>query len=724
MLYAKKEGYAAKRGDALEVNADKQPDGVKLEIEPGATLRGQVITDRGDPIPNVGVNFWGNNAQMAAGRTHKQSDADGKFEFTGLPAGDFTLGVWGSHGNKQIPIKDLKAGEVREDIEIKLAAGVEVSGTLVDQEGKPVANKSINLQSFSGGSWTHTNTDKKGKFTFKGVTKGRVQVMVHEGNRWTPLGKQFDAPADGIEIIYEVKPEVYIEGTIVDEQGFPIPLCQLTITSSKSKTSNRAEHVYYGGPNQNEVVNGKFRKKAKGEPPFKLVVTAPRDRRGVSLNLRAHTETIPDPSKGPFILRLEKGLSVGGHVVDDKDKGVPNVTLTVGSSTATTGEDGAFEIVGLKEGPVTIGVGRVKGYAQHAPVKSETGVNDLVIALDAGLSIKGVVITPDGKPPQHGWVNANWKKSGSTPAGNANGQMQNGKFTISGIPEGVLVTVRVQTWGGNGGTAYPPVVINDVRPGTDDLEVRLGEGVEVSGVVVDADGEPWNEGWVYVQAVEGQNRSPMGYTKPDAEGRFTIKGVPPGKYDVRLHMQGGGKIEPVRVEAPATGVRVQLPRTEVISGRLMGVDNANMWRVQTFQIKDGKLSWGASQQVNPDGTFTIKNVPEGSQWTLTASKAGDDRYAREQVRAGDKDVTLRLQNGHTISGEVEDADGVPIGNGWVTLQGENWWSNTQIRNGSFEVKGLPSGSYKVTARSRGGNNAQAVLENINAGTTDLRVVLK
>jgi uncharacterized protein (DUF2141 family) len=116
------------------------------------SISGIVVSDDGDARPLRRVRVFLNNPEEEIGRTTISDDA-GRFTFTGLPAGRYTLGgakegyVTTNYGASRpdgpgspVIIAD---GVARSDISLPLLRGAVISGTLLDPDGQPIPGVSM-----------------------------------------------------------------------------------------------------------------------------------------------------------------------------------------------------------------------------------------------------------------------------------------------------------------------------------------------------------------------------------------------------------------------------------------------------------------------------------------------------------------------------------------------------------------------------------------------------
>jgi Carboxypeptidase regulatory-like domain len=213
------------------------------------------------------------------------------------------------------------------------------------------------------------------------------------------------------------------------------------------------------------------------------------------------------------------------------------------------------------------------------------------------------------------------------------------------------------------------------------------------------------------------------------DGSFVLRNVPPGFYDLTASYRNGESddwhIARRQLEvgnSDMDGVTITISRGLDISGRLTwgGAPPNNLGNVHVRLEPLGEVQPFFSQPaVNADGTFQLKNVPEGSyrpvvdlhgpvvNFFLKSTRYGTTAItdAGFTVQAGtDQSLELTMSSRVAqLSGVVIDANSLPAAGAAVVLipdpphRGivEQYKSTTTDQNGKFSMNGLTPGDYKV-----------------------------
>jgi hypothetical protein len=270
-----------------------------------------------------------------------------------------------------------------------------------------------------------------------------------------------------------------------------------------------------------------------------------------------------------------------------------------------------------------------------------------------------------------------------------------------------------------------------------EIELVIGGGVELHGIVLDQSSEPVAEQRIVLlrpdhpDFIEPTLLGGWGdivcQATTDAQGRFTMPGVSAGTWLIGPSTSDRGlswllkagrstgsarrhpderrvaclaiPIEVGRVSPQEIELRVD--RGLYIRGRVLDSMGAPAEGSVTGFRQDELLvgTWPRAELAN--GTFTLGPLPAG-RWQLTAS--GNDGDAESEpvvVDAGEQDVLLRLRAGCSLRGEVVNG-----GTGLrrraevdVHVRGQEFHSwSTMVDDSGFSIGGLPAGTYGLFAR--------------------------
>jgi protocatechuate 3,4-dioxygenase beta subunit len=480
------------------------------------------VTSGGKPLRNVMVlldrteiSFFGGQEAPTPKTT---TDEDGRFKFNNVPAGRYSVSSFtptlvnqktkllGSIG-PQGPVAGVEVmlgdGEDVEAFDLELTRGGVVTGRVVDDEGKPVVNIQIvletddqanRLSNFRPVSSTNNRTDDRGIYRIFGVAPGRYFVSAGQNREMAGMNA--------------------VRG------GASYPL------------------TYYPGVGDRELAKP-VEIKAGGETT------------GIDFALA----------------RRSKTFTARGRILDENNKPVPNLMVGFGPlrpgggfggggiSPNRSDHDGNFVIAGLIPNKYALWayIERDSGlFSDVTPLEiTDSDVAGLDIRVRQGLSVYGTVIVEGSDDPDVNtklaslmlWMNP-IQKPGETiaPRGNQIRVGADGSFVVNGVQPG-KVRIFLPPYPGQKAFSLDRVEVDgvtstqefEIHPGQTPGAIRvfLSHGSFVISGRVEVEGEVPADTVFFIAALRPGTKTPVGQSvMADSRRRFRIEGLPAGEYDV------------------------------------------------------------------------------------------------------------------------------------------------------------------------------------------------
>ncbi|HZF52238.1 MAG TPA: carboxypeptidase regulatory-like domain-containing protein [Polyangiaceae bacterium] len=363
----------------------------------------------------------------------------------------------------------------------------------------------------------------------------------------------------------------------------------------------------------------------------------------------------PRPRASPEPRAAEEEAWVAGVVLDPDGKPVPRAVVTCDEKnlTATTNDEGRFEL-----GPEAIGCSAATMHPSFGPSERVTlrAGDGNVLRLAGGGAIAGVVLDESGSPvPSYLLAIESFRASGDpSTARPPTGRPRTfsdpaGQFLLERLPPGRYVLTASSD-------GRPPARSSsiEVEAGrtTHHVRITLARGATLSGTILDGETRrPIAGARVVLDAATSTGANAIGGATSDASGAYSLEGVPPGPFSVRVEREGyRTKIVPGLTTRGASAIREDIALTPRGDG---GAGDSEL------------VGIGAVLAPSPDGV-TVANVIDGGP-AARAGLQGGDRI----LRIDGADVTamplsdcvqrLRGQEGSRVSiavareggGEVE-----------------------------------------------------------------------
>ena len=471
-----------------------------------AAVRGRVV-DAQDNRPLRRVRLTLTGAGLPPGGLPASTDDQGRYEFTQLPTGRFTLTAQRSgflplrYGQRrpleQGRLLDLGEGQVLENIDVALPSMGVISGQVTDELGEPIAG--VWVAAIRSMWWQNkrqlasdgplATTDEDGEYRITGLTTGTHVVVARTLEKWI-------ADSGGRDEMMSYAPS-YFPGVADLSQA-----SRVTVKSGEELRNTNFSLV----PGRSATISGRA-VDSQGRPLRQVVL--------------AHQ--FPG---GP-----------GGGIVGS-------------AANATVASDGTFTLVNVPPGEYRLQATGSQESAFMPIAVNSVDLNDVLLTTSAGWSIRGRIVTENGAPAglrrnqvtiapvlllapgglgmQGGaitrqTVNDDWTFSVTNVVGSA-------RLRVT-VPDGWAVKAIMQ---GDRDIADMPLEMKSGEQMADVQVVLTDRVVTVTGQVVDEKGVPLADGTVVLFATEPakwfDGSRFVRAIRPDQHGQYRLTSVPPGEY--------------------------------------------------------------------------------------------------------------------------------------------------------------------------------------------------
>lgn len=709
-------------------------------LAPAALLGGHVVDGAGRPI--AGVSLWieptgrSGGWSIGPGAWRATSAADGSFFVSGV-ASDHTYRLHAEANNYApgtISIPAAPAGPTREPVRVVLTRGRLVQGTITDTQSSPIPGAEVALLPVAvtgtGGYSQNiaarrtSTTDARGVFEFAGTPPGRHELTASHAEHVSVRAMAFEVPSgEGTRDVGTLTLDVgaAIEGVVRDFHRRPVGGAQVKVHQ------NNIDHRRPHDPEIRTAVtetDGTLRIGGLRAEPVDLVVEAEGYERFEMAAVRPQTA-------GLIEVQLGEGAMLVGRVLDADGEGVanayiwlrldrnPGLSRTAWSTALTRHEttaDGAgrFRFEALGAGPWTVEVGGEQLAEDVGAIRLRPGEErEIKLRLRARARLAGVVTDPYGEPV----AGAEVLVQPRDPAGQVTGTHHGARTDAGGAYDAYRVPsgrARIVARHPDYRDGVAEVVI---ERGTNEVDLKLQPGWEISGTVSTAAGTPVALARVEAHPVEPPlspdelpdaqrqvlPRLPL-EAVTDQNGSYRIGGLDDGRYELRAHADGyaraaSGRV-PVRVEGGSVaGIDFVLHRGITLRGVVTGRPSEALAGISVKAAQERLL--GAMTTPDLEGRFQMNDLGPG-KWTISAIER-DGRAVERSVTLdtgpGEAFIELNFEPGLTLTGEVR-SQGQPLAGGEVHLIGgaRRYGPARTVRidqQGRFRIDGLAAGSFRV-----------------------------
>jgi protocatechuate 3,4-dioxygenase beta subunit len=692
---ASKSGYAVAISPPLTLQPGETKSGVTLTLKRGFPLQVKVVDRDRQPVANVAVDIsLAGNADTSRvvsvpcsvvdRMKCRLTGADGAMEMR-VVEGKYDVRVSGTDFvPKALPEQALTARS--SPLVVTVERGAEVSGKVVFADGTPVADARVSpvgrVES------TFAISDSNGAFTLKQLprTPESLVATIMDESLMRSAPVKVTPPARDVTLT--IPTPARIEGRVIDRTTSQ-PVTSFNVFAGRREMGMQARGLDVSD------AGGAFVLKRVQPGSVELRVTAPGYVAGTVSDLLVEE----GKALTGVEVKLDRGARVTGHVTAG-GSAAAGVHVRTGmrsrraAAFTTTDENGDYTLDGVAPGDETFDFMKEGFVTKHKSLEVVAGKDTRIdVDLDRGREIRGRVVDKSGQAVANARIAAT---TSAVPYAGSSTSDSDGQFTVSGLEDG-RYTVSAQKNG------YVSASADDVDPAAGRaVTLTMDRGGTITGRVVGLAPEELSQ--VRVSA-SGNNASASEHT--DANGNFTLTGIPDGSVTLIAYRQGMPmKQSPPKVIQVANG---SAPPVEIDFGA--GLTIRGRVTRNAVPISGGNVNFvprgrggvrSPSAMISGDGSYEISGVEPGDyDIRVYASGGGNDVVPYTVVGNATFDIDLK---GATARGVVLDATtSVPLPDVRIYIvpasqAGSRVWRNTTSdSDGRFVLDTLPDGTFNLRA---------------------------
>lgn len=731
-------GYAHSRWAGGLEDVPAAPMTLELSLQPGFSLGGLVVADRGQPLANAEVVAEPVVADQRRAQT-VSTGSDGRYEFRNLPAGPVRLLVRHPAWQPTVAPAVVVGAVSRFDLTMTRAAPAELRGRVLSASGQqPLAGAVLQLVPPNGKlglvAAVATTTSLDGSFVLSGLAPGTAVLHVHHAEHGA-LQRSLAIRASGSELVLELPPRSAVAGRLLAPAGMATAGLWLRLrdaggelAAAQVDADGRFEFAARCSPGSASLwLEGgqhAFERSRSAELGVRIedrpqntweLAVVPAARMQLAL-----TDEVGRPLPGVRVVQTrqlaENARWLGDAAVslDVGAFGSQVAQLVASDRDALLGQSDAAGRVGFggqKPGPLLLRcelAGRGSRWLR-IQVPEPGAVADLgAVALPPAGRLRGRVLR-GGLPLAGASVTASGRE-GQTSVVTAG----DGSFVIADLaPDSYRVRARLPSMP----TANAELAV-ELPAGRAELQVPplvLPAGRMLRGLVQGSDGQPVPAALVTVRGAAGQP------TLTDANGRFALELPPRANIELQVALVDRSQRRIVTVDRNQDQIEVQLdtPPSCTLVGQVYGLPGRKrppgaLLRLQSLspgdgvartrwvELRGGELRWPLA----PVGRVRITLQCEGhAPWSVER-----DLVANEEHGLGE----ILLEPGCWLRGQVVTFTGAPVADAAVLLGEEADFdlfepSVRTAADGSFVIGGVSTRSARVTVRAAGLASSSRVL---------------
>jgi hypothetical protein len=209
-----------------------------VALRRGAAVAGRVVDAGGAPVEGarvVAIDVGQPWLEPDAEREGVRTGADGRFELPAVAAGTYRFSaVHREHAPGATAPTTLDGATAKRDVEIRLAAGAVLAGTVVDRAKAPVPYATVRVAPKEAGMGIRgdarqVTADAAGAFEIRGLTRAALRVRAESEQAASAIvDVDLGAAAEKKDLVLVLDVTGAIAGVVVDSAGAPLGDVQVT----------------------------------------------------------------------------------------------------------------------------------------------------------------------------------------------------------------------------------------------------------------------------------------------------------------------------------------------------------------------------------------------------------------------------------------------------------------------------------------------------------------
>ena len=373
-------------------------------------------------------------------------ESDGTVHFVAVLPGKYDVDVsCNAHTSKEKYDQVIVTTAPIQGLVWEVDGGSSALGTVVDANGKPVANASVRADSGDNEKrpvHASAHTDAQGVFALRGLTDGKYTVVASAqssgADATTEVIINGKRNASGVRL--ELGRAAKITGTVTDADGKPLGGVTVMVAGPTYSRTDTRDDGTFAAPG---LTPGNYRLSVLAESQ-RLHQLGPSGEDTGEMTTVAIVST--EEVRKSLVVERRTGF-LEGRVVDVRGEALPDFFIEAqrlggrqgrgrrgGTSTSRVISDstGHFRVDGLATGDYSVRAFRQSG-AQGVVEKATTGATDLKIEVSAG-GITGTVTGANGARPDRFTISVSGKNKGISR--NETVFHASGAFALSELPPG------------------------------------------------------------------------------------------------------------------------------------------------------------------------------------------------------------------------------------------------------------------------------------------------